>query len=403
MNILYVANMIPFPLDGGGKIFTYSTIQALSNDNDIDLVCFYEHEDIEAGKKRLQDYCSTINTLPIRVTARENMPLMMMKATGSLFSKLPLGISKYITTDMKLLIKKKMSDKKYDCVFFNILAVYGYYDLIKSIDPQIKAILYEQNCEALIYKRYYDQTNNIFKKIFLKLEIKKLVDFENKAVNNVDRLIILSEEDRKGLKVAPERSEIIPIGVAPVKHCKSYIMEKTNKLKMLFVGTMTWTPNNEGIIWFLENVMPLCKDELRYELFIVGKNPSEDVKRLSESYNNVHLLGYVESLDSIYDECDVLVVPLFIGSGQRVKIIEAFSRGCAVISTSIGAEGLKYEDGTTILIADNVDQFKQKIVNCFDRNLVKNIGGGGKAVFDKEYSVDVITKKLNAAIKKCFV
>lgn len=398
MNILYLANLIPYPLDGGGKIFTFSTIQALSKDNNVDLLCFYEHEDVKKGINELKKYCSTVEILPIKVTTRENIPLMMVKAVKSIFSIMPLGISKYITSGMKSLIKDKMTQKKYDCVFCNILAMYGYCDYVKSIDSDIKVILYEQNCEATIYKRYFDQTNNLLKKAFLKIETKKLNVFEQRAVKEVDKLIVLSEADRKELGVAEDKCNIIPIGVNPIKYSKLYRPENKNKLKMLFVGTMTWAPNNEGIIWFLKNVMPLCNDSTKYELYIVGKNPSDEVRKLSNVYNNVNLLGYVESLDALYDECDVLVVPLFIGSGQRVKIIEAFARGYVTISTTIGAEGLKYEDGKSILIANNAVQFKEQIDRCFNQELAKTIGKGGKSVFDNEYSVEVITKKLNTVI-----
>ena len=396
MNILYIANLIPYPLDGGGKIFTYSTLQALSKFHMIDMVCFYEHEDIVKGKKALEKYCASVEVLPIRVTTRENMPYMMVNAGKSMFSRLPLGISKYIVPEMKQLIKTRMTEKKYDIVFLNILSMYGYFDFIKSIDSDIKVVLYEQNCEAQIYRRYFNQTKNIFKKIFLKIETMKLERIEQKAISDVDRLIVLSEEDRKQLGASLETCKVIPIGVAPAQHVKRYGLERTDKVKMLFVGTMTWTPNNEGIMWFLEKVMPLCKDANRYELAIVGKNPSNEVKRLCAMYDNVKLMGYVESLDAVYDAYDVLVVPLFIGSGQRVKIIEAFARGYAVISTSIGAEGLQYEDEKTILIADDEASFKAHIDKCFDRTLIKQIGEGGKHVLENAYSVDVIGKKLNS-------
>ncbi|MCI9618306.1 MAG: glycosyltransferase [Eubacterium sp.] len=399
MNILYVANLIPYPLDGGGKIFTYSTIQALGKQNDVDLVCFYEHEDIKAGKQVLLKHCSSIETIPIRVTTRENMTLMMIKAFQSFFSHLPLGVSKYIVPEMKAMIRKKMITKKYDRVFFNILSMFGYYEFIKNIDPEIKTVLYEQNCESLIYKRYFNQTNNILKKIFLKIETEKLTKFEQKAVNKTEHLIMLSDEDRREVGVPVEKCSIIPVGIMPTDYHKFYKPEEKGRLKMLFIGTMTWMPNNHGIIWFLENVMPLCNDISKYELFIVGKNPSERVRKLSENYDNVHLMGYVESLDSIYDECDIVIVPLFIGSGQRVKIIEAFSRGHAIISTSIGVEGLQYENNKTILIADDACQFKTQIDRCFNRNLLKTIGEGGKNIFDTEYSTNVITKKINAAIQ----
>ena len=399
MNILYMANLIPYPLDGGGKIFTYSTIQALSKDNDVDLVCFYEHEDIKEAKKELSKYCSSIDVLPIKVTTRDNMPLMLFKAIQSIFSNMPLGVSKYIIPEMKSLIKKKIEEKKYDCVFFNILSMFGYCAYIKNISPQIKVILYEQNCESLIYKRYFDQTNNIIKKMFLKMEIRKLEQFEKLSVEETDQLLLLSEADQKELGISSEKCNIIPIGVTPSHHCKNYNTEKVDKLKMLFIGTMTWAPNNEGIIWFLKNVMPLCNNKKKYELFIVGKNPSSEVKKICESYENVNLMGYIESLDTIYDECDVLVVPLFIGSGQRVKIIEAFSRGYAVISTSIGAEGLKYKDGESILIANSASDFITNINRCFDRELLKSLGKAGKDVFDSEYSITVISRKINDALK----
>lgn len=400
MNILYVANLIPYPLDNGGKIFTFSTIQALSKKNNIDLVCFYEHEDIKVGKAKLKEYCCSVDALPIRVTTKENMPLMMIKAVKSLFSDLPLGISKYITSEMKSLIKRKMEQKKYDCVFFNILAMYSYHDFIKSIDSQIKVVLYEQNCESLIYIRLLKQTCNPLKRIFISMETKKLTKFENKAIYSSDELILLSKEDQAALGLSDQRCDIIPIGVNSPAKQKQYIRSENNKITLLFVGTMTWSPNNEGIIWFLQNVMPLCKDENKYELYIIGKNPSEMVIRLCKDFGNVHLMGYVETIDEYYDKCDALIVPLFIGGGQRVKIIEAFSRGIAVISTTIGAEGLRYNDGETIMIADDAEGFKQKIDNCNSIEMLRKIGQGGKNIFDSEYSTPTIERKLNEVLNR---
>ena len=402
MKILYLANLLPYPLDGGGKIFTFSTIQALSKNNEIDLLCFYEHEDIKSGTEKLREFCCSVDALPIRVTTRENMPFMMVKAAKSLFSSYPLGISKYIVPEMKALIKKKMQTKKYDCVFFNLLAMYSYCDYIKKIDPQIRAVLYEQNCEALIYRRLSEQAKNPLKKLFISIETNKLTRFEDKAVHCADELILLSKEDKFALGLEDRNCNIIPIGVNPPVRQKNYTNTKKNKINLLFVGTMTWSPNNEGIIWFLQNVMPLCKDESKYELYIIGKNPSETVAHLCKRFNNVHLLGYVESLDEYYDKCDVLIVPLFVGGGQRVKIIEAFGRGFAVISTSIGVEGLKYEDEKTIMIADDASTFKEKIDSCISREKLKKIGNGGKEVFDTQYSAAIVEKRINAVLNKMF-
>lgn len=398
MKILFLANLIPYPLDGGGKIFTYSVLKALCEKNEVELLCFYEHEDVKKGKESLAKLCKSIDVLPIRVTTKENMGLMMLKAGISIFSAKPLGISKYINSEMKRLIRAKLENEKYDCVFCNILAMYGYVDYIKSIQPRVKTVLYEQNCEALIYKRYLTETTSLPKKVFLKMETTKLDRFEKEAINATDELILLSEEDKKALE-CKRKCSVIPIGVEPSKYIKTFKNEESSIIRMLFIGTMTWAPNNEGIIWFLKNVMPLCSDTNKYELYIIGKNPSDEVKEFCDRYSNVTLLGYVESLKEYYEKCDVLVVPLFIGSGQRVKIIEAFAKGYPVISTSIGAEGLKYSKDVNIMIADNEKEFFNQINRCSNVQMLKKIGANGLELFKQEYSTEVIGKKIDSVIR----
>lgn len=395
MKILFIANLVPYPLDGGGKIFTFSVLKALSQKHDIDLLCFYENEKIEEAKCQLNPFCNSIYAVPIKVTTKENMKLILIKAGLSLFSKKPLSINKYHSKKMVKILTEKVKNNRYDCVFFNLLSMYSYAPIIKSLDSDIKTILYEQNCETLIYKRYLKESTNFLKKIFLNIEVKKLENFEQKSIRDVNQLILLSEEDRKALDIDKSSCNIIPIGVQKSQYSKKYNDILKEPLRLLFIGTMTWGPNNDGIIWFLENVMPMCDDSSKYELYIIGKHPSEAVQNLCKKYKNVKLLGFVESLDKYYDLCDVLIVPLFIGSGQRVKIIEAFSKSFAVISTSIGAEGLNYIDGKNILIANNENEFKIKIDKCFDSNLLSKIGCEGNKVFEKEYSEDIIAKKIN--------
>lgn len=398
MRILFLANLIPYPLDNGGKIFTYSVLKTLSENNVVDVLCFYEKEDINKAKEELSSYCNSITALPIRVTTRENMKLMMAKAALSVFSDKPLAISKYITKEMKVNIKDKLNRNVYDCVFFNILSMYAYAPYIKKYAPNIKTVLYEQNCEVLIYSRHLKETNSLLKQMFIKIESRKLKGFEQKAIHDVDKLILLSDEDRIALGMNKSECSIIPIGVCPAEYTKRFMTKTDNVVRMLFVGTMTWSPNNEGIIWFLKNVMPMCMDDSKYELYIIGKNPSNKVQELCSHYKNVNLLGYVNDLEEYYEKCDVLVVPLFIGSGQRVKIIEAFSRAYPVISTSIGLEGLKYVDGETVLVANDEHTFKQQIDKCSDYHMLGCIGQAGKKVFESEYSTDVVKDKIKAVI-----
>lgn len=402
-NILFIANLVPCPLDNGGKIKTFTSIKILSQKYTVDLLCFYEREDEYEAGKMLEPYCRSIKMLPIRVTTKEHTKYIIYQAIKTLFSPVPLNVYKYHKEIMEDAICDFMRRYKYHIVYFNILQVYSYKKMIKALDPNIKFILDAQNCETLILQRYYKETKNIIKKIYLYIETLKLEKYECRAVKDVDKLILLSNEDRLELEKLCKRKlkcDIIPIAVNPPEKIKCIEKKNINKpLNILFLGTLTWAPNNEGIIWFLEKVMPRLEQVLDdFKLYIVGKNPGKRVCELASKNSHIELTGYVESVDVYFEKCDLMIVPLFIGSGQRVKIIESFSKGMPVISTSIGAEGLEYIDGETILIADDAESFLDKIVKSTDIELRKKLSVNGKRMYQKNYSIEAISGKIHSAV-----
>lgn len=228
------------------------------------------------------------------------------------------------------------SNNSYDIIYFDHLPMCVYLDLVRNLWPDTRIILDEHNCESVITKRKEKETKKIGEKIFLKLETIKLEKFEAESIKHVTKTIVLSNADYASLKTLLNRDfihEIIPIGVQDRGLKKN---NNNTELNILFIGTLTWEPNNLGLIWFLKEVIPIIeKERLSYHLYIVGKNPSNDVRKICEKYKDrITITGYVESVDEYYDKCDLAIVPLFIGSGQRVKLIEAFSKGMPAISSS---------------------------------------------------------------------
>ena len=203
-------------------------------------------------------------------------------------------------------------------------------------------------------------------------------------------------------------TDTVYVSLFPCDRCMKTLIDKGIKnqrddsdgfLNILFVGTLTWEPNNQGLIWFLDNVIPILDhDGIRYRLYIVGKNPSTDIIERTKGNSSITVTGYVDSVDVYYDLCDCTIVPLFIGSGQRVKLIEAFSKGMPAISTSIGAEGLEYIDGETIIIADDKDDFKIAIKTLTDKQRQKDIGEKAREIYDKNYSPEAIEELLCQAV-----
>lgn len=389
--ILFLTNLLPYPPDNGGKIKTLSVLTALSKSGlDITLVCFSED-----NQGMVSDFLDQ-NTIRIQkliclkkdLTTSSNLIKMNFIAARSLFSKLPFSVMKYKSLKLSRVLKKLCKQESYDLVYFDHLQMMVFKKNVATVE---KKLLDEHNCESELAKQRLAQTNNWLKRRFLKIEYKKLCKFESKALRDVDHVILLSDQDKKLLTHVANRDfncDIIPISVKD-RGVKSY---RTNidSLRILFLGTLTWEPNIRGIEWFINKVMPFTKN---VELIVAGRGLDKRLER-----ENVHILGYVENLDKIYDECDIMIVPLFMGSGQRVKIIEAYSKGMPVITTTIGVEGLVYANGENVLIADNKEEFLSAIDAIARNDNYLKLARGARRTYEDYYSEAIIESKIIASI-----
>jgi glycosyltransferase involved in cell wall biosynthesis len=402
MRILFLTNLLPYPLDNGGKIKTFSTLKALSiMGNSVDLLCFSENSENDSGNvQKLKNICNDVQFIEHKLTTKSNIKYMMAVAFKSLFSKYPFGIYKYESKQMRDVIAKKIKENDYDIIYFDHLQMYKYFN---SFDRKnVTFVLDQHNSESEIVYRTYQNSNNFLKKIFLNIEYNKIRKFEKKALSDVDKIYALSENDvesMKHLNVNLKNFSVIPIGVIDngIINKKE---DKNKKLTLMFIGTLTWNPNNQGILWFVRNVIPkLNESGIEYDLYIVGKNPSDELKELCESYNNIFVTGYVNDVDEMYVKSDVMVVPLFVGSGQRVKIIESFSKGIPVISTSIGAEGLDCITDYNVVIADTDIEFVDSLRKMSDETFRKKIASNARKTFEEKYSLEAYISSFNDSFK----
>lgn len=400
MKILFLTNLLPYPLDNGGKINSYTKLQALHDGGHIvDLLCFDQREKTPPDDiKHMCQICHLVKTFFLRITTEYYKFHMTMIALGSLFTKDSYGVYKFKSKEMVDYLRKLAKTEKYDCIYFDHLQLYVYGKYTSELWPDAKTILDEHNCETMIMQRMLENSKNIAKKIFLELETYKLRKFERKALSEIFHTIVLSKEDYGALKkVKGGKFEhtIIQTGV-PDSGKKKNHRQTGNKIPILFVGSLAWKPNDQGLIWFLTEVVPLLNEaEYPYHLYIVGKNASETVKKLTEQNANITITGYVPDVNDYYELCHYMIVPLFIGSGLRVKIIEAFSHGMPVVSTSTGAEGIQYTDGEDILIADNPTEFVEKMKKMLDLDLRLKISDNCRSIYEQNHSVAAMGAKLN--------
>ncbi|KMY57237.1 glycosyltransferase family 4 protein [Geobacillus stearothermophilus] len=395
MRILFLTTLLPYPLDNGGKIKTFYTLKALSADHEVDVLCFINNKKDNVYKKNISKICNQIDIVEKVLIAKYSKKSLLQDFTRSLFTKYPYVIYKFYSKEMAKKIIELQKNYSYDLIYVDHLPMMIYHNLFNS-----PVILDEHNVESLIMKRFYEVEKNFIKKIIGYIEYKKLLSFEKFALNRVDRIISLSLQDKQELERLSGSDK--PIDVIPICIESNYVKgqihrQEGEKLKILFVGTMSWYPNSHGLTWFIEEVFSKL-DENKFELYVVGGNPPASITKWNEK-SNIHIVGYVTDVNQYIDICHVNVVPIFIGSGLRVKIIEAYSKGIPTISTSIGAEGIEVRNGENIIIANEPEEFISSLNELYNNmSLLNHIKNEALKTYETHYSVSVLAHKLNQII-----
>ena len=192
---------------------------------------------------------------------------------------------------------------------------------------------------------------------------------------------------------AKDAIEIIPNGVDITHYQPDFAAEAPAHL--IYIGSMDWYPNEDAVAFFADEVLPRIQETVPDVAFsIVGGNPSARVQKLAER-ERVVVTGRVPEIKPYFAEATVFVVPLRIGSGTRLKILEALAMGKAIVSTTVGAEGLDLRDGEEILIADEPTAFADAVIRLLmDSELRRRVGENGRARVERDYDWRSIGKKL---------
>jgi glycosyltransferase involved in cell wall biosynthesis len=220
-------------------------------------------------------------------------------------------------------------------------------------------------------------------------------DWEIKTLKRFDKCLVVSNLDMRYLhSVCPElRISVIENGVDVVQYAP--LPKNSEKKDLLFLGGLGYEPNSDAVLHFCSRILPLIRKEIpQCRFFIVGKNPSQDLRNLADG-ESVSVTGYVDDPVPYYQRCDILVVPLRAGGGSRLKILESMALGRPVVSTSIGCEGLEVRNDQHLLIADPPQEFARQCVRLLtDNSLYDRMALQGRKLVEQKYSWDRISNNL---------
>ena len=360
MKILQLCHKPPFPpVDGGCVAMNAITSGLLANGHTVKVLAIStkKHPFLEAQIPAEYFKKTALETIFIDTS------LSVSVGFANLFSKGSYNVERFYSKAFETKLAAILSKEKYDVVQFESIFVAPYLETVKRFSPA-KTVLRAHNVEHLIWERMATQTVNPIKKWYLRFLAKRLKVYELNIISQFSGIATITAEDKnyfteRGIK---NKIEVFPLGIDSTQYKPAQIKE-VEFPSLFHLGSMDWMPNEEAIKWFLEKAwLGIHQKFPELKIYLAGRNMPEWLETLE--MDGVVIKGVVDNAHEFMRQKAIMVVPLLSGGGMRVKIIEGMALGKAIISTTIGAEGIDYTDGENILIADTPEQFADQIGKC---------------------------------------
>jgi glycosyltransferase involved in cell wall biosynthesis len=396
MKVLQLCHKSPYPAKDGGCLAILNISQGLINAG-IDLkILTIETKKHPFIKSRIpKDFLAKTQIESVFVDTSLNL----VDAFSSLITQDSYNISRFFSADFDFKLQEELLKNEYDVVHLESLFMAPYISTVRA-HSNARIVLRSHNLEFIIWKRLARQSGNVAKKTYLKLLARQLKNYELDVLNQVDGIAAISKRDALDfVKLGSKKPKIvIPFGI----NLEGYSTKKNEDLpiNLFHLGSMDWTPNIEGLNWFLNDIWPkLHKAFPSIHFYLAGRDMPEEF--YTKKMPNVHIVGEVEDAKNFIESNSIMIVPLLSGGGIRVKIIEGMALSKAVISTSVGAEGLHYSDKENIWIADKSKDFIEAIAYFNEDNTrISKMGKAARKLVEKDYDESVISKKLISFYEK---
>ncbi len=328
----------------------------------------------------------------IYVTDLDNS-LNPIDALINLFSKNSYHVSRFVSKAFEQKLIEVLQSEDFDVVQLETLYLTPYIDIIKKYSKAIISMR-AHNIEFEIWERITANTSFSAKKWYLRLLTQKLKNYELTHLNDYDYLVTVSERDLHKFKKLGYKNGAMasPIGLKIDDYIS--MSPKAEKTGICFIGALDWMPNLEGLNWFLENVWPkILEKDPRIKFHIAGRHTPDSIRNLQ--LKNVVIHGEVPNAQLFIGRFPLMVVPLFSGSGMRVKILEGMALGKTVVTTKIGLEGINAEDNQHVVIADGIEEMTDTIIQLIaDPERMDRIGKSGQTFVQDYYDNKQNAQKL---------
>jgi glycosyltransferase involved in cell wall biosynthesis len=385
MRILFLSNWYPYPPDNGSKLRIFQLLQFLSEEHSVSLLSFIDRPS-EHHPKELEELCESIHV----VKRKKFHPHRLLSFPG-LLSRRPRSFVDTYSHEMEANIRREIGEHTYDLVLASELDMAAYWPLFKNT----ASIL--EDLELGIVRALVSNSPTWWIKIRRMLTWLKLQEYLRHILPLFNCITVVSRDEAalvRNLVPITTAVEVVPNFI----EIKNYeIPEVENRAdSMIFMGSFRYDANYDAMTWFLEDVYPLIRDRIPgAQLTVTGDHAGLPLP----TTENIRLTGYVEDVRPYLASSLVSLVPLRMGGGTRLKILESMALRTPVVSTSKGAEGLELNDGEHLLIADTPEDFADKVIRVLmDPSLRAQLAESAYDVLLDKYETQAVRPKLRTLI-----
>jgi glycosyltransferase involved in cell wall biosynthesis len=391
--ILFLTPTLPYPPVSGGVIKSNKVVHFLSERYELTVACLLKNEDTQHRAA----FQTTVQLVDF-ISEELNVPRTAKNLVLSNLQGIPLNLFRNKSAAFKQKVNAVIH--QYDVVFCD------HYVMFQYIPENFKGkiVLHEHNCEYLIWKRYAGIEKSLPKKLALLNQASRIKKYERQICRKADVILAAPNDIEELVKIGADKQKFLEtyhLGDDSLLEQENLQFQPDNNT-LLYIGTLSWEANIDGLLWFYKDIFPLLKKKNpTIKLRIIGRHPDERLIRIAENDKDIILEGFVEELEPYFRDSNVFITPLRFGSGIKVKVVNSLYMGIPCVTTSIGAEGLKTEDGEHMYIKDSPQEFADAInLLLTNKTIWDKISNNAKALARKYYTWDYVLENIQKAVEK---
>lgn len=393
MKILWVNTNFLHPTTKGGQIRSLEMLRNLHGRHEIHYAAIEDPAHPEAPALS-REYCTRAYPFRRRIPSRNSLVFAAQVAAG-LFSSVPIAVSRFHSPELGWFLEKLMRRERFDRAVCDHLAPTSYFPNLED------GILFQHNMETLIWRRRAEHAADPFRRFYFRLQSERMFEYERKVCRAAGHVVAVSPEDARLMRaqLGVTRITEIPTGVnvrffSPPPIARRYA-------DLVFVGSMDWSPNIDGVLYFVREILPLIRRKRPHcTLAIVGRAPAARIREMARNDPRILVTGTVPDVRPYLWGSSVSIVPLRIGGGTRLKIYEAMAAGVPVVSTTVGAEGLEVHPPEDIRIADKPEEFAARCVELLeDPAECRSVSQAAREMVASRFSWEQVTRSFERILE----